>query len=146
MTYLTDRGWESFGYIYIGTKAGKPFSSKIAALKKLSEINGKELVKVEGGYRVKAGVPMSKQQASEFKERFDNDPRRGYPRGIASKNHKPLCVTNPELFDKYSQALHVLGLHYWQRPYQEIKHRVPKTKWLDARRRNGLLDDSVGVN
>ena len=41
------------------------------------------------------------------------------------KTHKPLAVTNPELFDKNIQAQIVLGIFIWQRPLADVKVIYP---------------------
>lgn len=130
--------WERFGIDYIGTATGKPFASMASAAKKLAQLGKGEVVSVGDGFKVKTGDVMTHEQATEFVERFDSDPRRGYPRGIASVRHKPLCITNPQLFDKYNQALTVLGLQYWQQPYEKVSLKMPKRKWEEARLKNGL--------
>lgn len=94
-----------------------------------------------------AALPLeTKADALAFLAAFDAVERREGSGGTHQPrpvNWKPLSVRCPEIFRAKAKAVSILGLNYWQIPYEEVIKRfefrhLPRATWENKRRQEGL--------
>ena len=147
LTIENNLTWMNLGVTKHLTTTGNPYKTELSAKRSKVFIENEtaRTLKVEGGFAILTGTEMTRDEAIYFQEHYLPYKEANMLRaeGVYLKCRKPWPIEQPVLCFKYRQAIKMLGLLYWQMPYEEAikKHsfrRLPRKKWEQARVANGL--------
>lgn len=140
-----------FGITEHKTSSGKPYKFARSAMRShaFKQCSSARIVELDDGFVVLTGKAMTKDEALLFREHYI--PYRNqnmlHAEGVFEKNRKPWPIEQPVLCSKNRQAKKVLGLYYWQMPFDEARKKIeyrnlPYKTWQRGRIKNGLSFDN----
>ncbi|MDD9176058.1 hypothetical protein PVK63_13860 [Aliivibrio sp. S2TY2] len=142
--------WMNLGITQHRAANGDAYKSSRSAMRHAAfkSDDSARVVVLDDGFVVLTGKEMTKEEALLFREHYlpYRHENMLHAEGVFEKHRKPWPLEQPILCSKNNQAKKILGLYYWQMPFDEARKKseyrgLPYRTWQRGRIKHGLVID-----